>query len=375
MILRINWNNRYLTISVYVLLSITAGILIFKFLNGISGYTAFAHAVLNIVRPILYGVIIAYFLSPVEKLFEYRLFPRVSKNRFSDKTYRYLGITFSYLTLVGLLFFILYAAIPELTESFNKILKSIPAYYSYIESLLSEMSEKSIDISGFFIRIEDMLKSYAGRLTGTLSASLEIVVNLALGIVISIYLLSDRERYFGQIKKTMYAFFDAGKVDSFCETCTDAKDIFNKFMYSKIMGCVIVGIICYIGTLIMGVGNALLISVIIGVTNFIPYFGPFLGTVPCVLLIFFEGDGVNVNPIMAVIFIIFIIILQQLDGCLIGPKLQGRSVGISPFWVLISVIVFGEFFGIMGMLISVPLFAVLMSVFRNIINKRIQNKE
>ena len=144
-------------------------------------------------------------------------------------------------------------------------------------------------------------------------------------------------------------------------------------MYGKLVECFIVGVACYIGVAIMGVNNALLISVIVGVTNFIPYFGPIIGAIPGVVLIFFDGKN-GTNPTMTLVFIIFILVLQQLDGNVLGPRIQGKSVGISSFWVLISVVVFGEFFGVWGMLLSAPVFAVIMSVFRASVNKRLERK-
>ena len=201
-----------------------------------------------------------------------------------------------------------------------------------------------------------------------------MLFNIIVAVAISVYLLVDREIYFKQFRKLMYAFGNKDKVTNLCKECYTIKEIFNSFMYGKLIECLIVGIACYIGVVIMGVNNALLISVIVGITNFIPYFGPFLGAIPGVILIFFDGEN-GTNPTMTLVFIIFILVLQQLDGNVLGPRIQGKSVGLSSFWVLISVIVFGEFFGVWGMLLSAPVFAVLMSALRVIVNNRLKRND
>ncbi len=385
--MKINWNNKYLTVSIYALLSVTAVILIYKFLNGFSGFDTVIGAISATIKPIAYGIIIAYLLSPIEKAFEYKFFPWISKNKLGIKARRYLSITLAYLILADIAAIILYVAIPQLIESVDKIIASFPLYYSYIEKWFAEFLKTepgkllsknfdftSVDIHSLLDSVQSMIDSSLVAVRSTLSTFLSILVNLVLGVVISIYLLCDRETYFRQIRKVLYAFFDNKKLDRFYKTCANTKEIFNNFMYGRLIECFIVGLVCYIGVLIMGVNNALLISCIVGITNFIPYFGPFIGTIPGVILIFFDGNGSTTNPTMAVIFLIFILILQQIDGNVLGPKIQGKSVGIPSFWVLISVIVFGHLFGVIGMLISVPIFAVLMSVLRVSVNERLQKK-
>ena len=385
--MKINWNNKYLTISVYALLAATVGIVVYKFLNSFTGLDGVFSAVSNVLKPIVYGVVIAYLLSPVEKFFEYSFLPEICKGKLSPKVARYISIALAYLALTVAFVLILYVAVPQLVASIDTIIASLPTYFNYLYKVFSDFLNSnpgsflaknfdlsSIEFQSVLNEFQYMLQSSYDAVKSTVTALFEFMFNLILGVAISIYLLCDREKYFSQIKKVFYAFFDTKKVDRFCMSCYDAKEIFNNFMYSKLIGCLIVGIICYIAVLIMGVNNALLISFIIGVTNFIPYFGPLIGTVPCVILIFFDSTTGTPNPTMAIIFIVFILILQQIEGNVIGPKIQGKSVGISSFWVLISVIVFGEFFGVVGMLISVPIFAVIISMFRVFVNKRISEK-
>ncbi len=384
--MKINWNNKYLTISVYSLIVVALSIVIYKLLQGVSDYSAFFDSVIAIVKPIIYGIVLAYILSPIEKLFEYKLLPKVFKKR-SKKLIRYLSIGIAYLLFVIAFSLVLYIAVPQLLESINRIIVSIPMYVvnvqnwfnSFMETKIGKLIGNNIDMSSvnfqsIFTNLQDMLNSSFIAVKSTLSAFVEMLFNIIVAVAISVYLLVDREIYFKQFRKLMYAFGNKDKVTNLCKECYTIKEIFNSFMYGKLIECLIVGIACYIGVVIMGVNNALLISVIVGITNFIPYFGPFLGAIPGVILIFFDGEN-GTNPTMTLVFIIFILVLQQLDGNVLGPRIQGKSVGLSSFWVLISVIVFGEFFGVWGMLLSAPVFAVLMSALRVIVNNRLKRND
>ncbi len=383
--MKINWNNKYLTISVYTLIVVALSIVIFKFLQGFTDYSAILDSFGAIIKPIIYGIVLAYILSPIEKIFEYKVLPKIFKKG-KPKFLRYAAIGIAYLLFVIAFALVLYIAIPQLLESINKIIVSIPMYIvnvqNWFNSLMQTKTGKliasNVDLSGvnfetIFTNLQDMLSSSLIAVKSTLSAFISVLFNLIVGIAISVYLLVDRETYFRQIKKLLYAFGNKNKVTDFCEDCRTTKELFNSFMYGKLVECFIVGVACYIGVAIMGVNNALLISVIVGVTNFIPYFGPIIGAIPGVVLIFFDGKN-GTNPTMTLVFIIFILVLQQLDGNVLGPRIQGKSVGISSFWVLISVVVFGEFFGVWGMLLSAPVFAVIMSVFRASVNKRLERK-
>lgn len=384
--MKINWNNKYLTISVYSLIVVALSIVIYKLLQGVSDYSAFFDSVIAIVKPIIYGIVLAYILSPIEKLFEYKLLPKVFKKR-SKKLIRYLSIGIAYLLFVIAFSLVLYIAVPQLLESINRIIVSIPMYVvnvqnwfnSFMETKIGKLIGNNIDMSSvnfqsIFTNLQDMLNSSFIAVKSTLSAFVEMLFNIIVAVAISVYLLVDREIYFKQFRKLMYAFGNKDKVTNLCKECYTIKEIFNSFMYGKLIECLIVGIACYIGVVIMGVNNALLISVIVGITNFIPYFGPFLGAIPGVILIFFDGEN-GTNPTMTLVFIIFILVLQQLDGNVLGPRIQGKSVGLSSFWVLISVIVFGEFFGVWGMLLSAPVFAVLMSALKVIVNNRLKRND
>lgn len=191
------------------------------------------------------------------------------------------------------------------------------------------------------------------------------VWNLLIGFIISIYLLASKELFAAQAKKIIYAICSVESANRFISNVRFAHKTFGGFFVGKILDSIIIGIICFVITSILGMPFCVLISVIIGVTNIIPFFGPFLGAIPSILLILF------VDPLKAVYFAIFVIILQQVDGNIIGPKILGSSTGLSSFWVIFSITFFGGIWGILGMIVGVPIFAILFAFMKSLIETRL----
>jgi len=185
---------------------------------------------------------------------------------------------------------------------------------------------------------------------------------------IAIYLWGSKEKFIAQSKKVSYAYLPQKFVDRMILLLQEANKIFGGFISGKIIDSAIIGVLCYIGMLILNIPYALLISVIVGVTNVIPYFGPFIGAIPSILLL------LMVDPVEAIWFGVFVLILQQIDGNIIGPKIIGESTGLSAIWVVFSVTIFGGIFGFVGMLLGVPLFAVIYSVLTRSVNERLAKK-
>ncbi|MDE7017678.1 MAG: AI-2E family transporter, partial [Lachnospiraceae bacterium] len=185
--------------------------------------------------------------------------------------------------------------------------------------------------------------------------------NLFLGFLISAYLLASRKLFAAQAKLILHGVFNDKWARILEEEVRYIDKMFNGFFMGKIIDSAIIGALCFIGTTLLGFDSAAFISVVIGVTNIIPFFGPLIGAVPCALLLLLE------NPMHCLYFIIFIIVLQQLDGNVIGPKILGNATGVSSFWVLFSILLFGGLWGIIGMVIGVPLFAVIYDVIRKLV--------
>jgi predicted PurR-regulated permease PerM len=197
----------------------------------------------------------------------------------------------------------------------------------------------------------------------------KVLLNIFVGIIISIYLLAGKEKFIGQTKKLIYTLFDARRGNVIIATARKSNDIFGGFIGGKIVDSLIIGLLCYIGTTILNMPYAVLVSVVVGITNVIPFFGPYIGAIPSFVIIALA------NPIKGVYFLIFIIILQQLDGNVIGPKILGDSTGLSPFWVVFAILVAGGIFGFVGMLLGVPTFAVIYYIIQELISARLAKKK
>ena len=209
-----------------------------------------------------------------------------------------------------------------------------------------------------------LLPSMQNILSGAALGVLNVVVvlkNLIIGIIVAVYMLASRKRFVQQGKMVLYSVVKPRWASLITEEVKYADRMFGGFINGKILDSAIIGLLCYIGCLIFKFPSALLVSVIIGVTNVIPFFGPFIGAIPATLLILIQ------NPIKALWFVLFVLVLQQLDGNIIGPKILGNTTGLSSFWVLFAILLFGGLWGFAGMIVGVPLFAVIYDVIKKLV--------
>ena len=213
------------------------------------------------------------------------------------------------------------------------------------------------------------MTNLAGSLTNGVINVVNVVTNLIVGLVVSIYVLSSKEHFFAQTKKVTYAIFSIRTTNALLRITRRADRVFGKFVKGKLIEALIIGLLCFVGMSIFGMPFATLISVIIGVTNIVPFFGPIVGAVfSCILILL-------VDPLSAVYFAIFILILQQFDGNVIGPKILGDSTGLSSFWVIFSIMIFGGLFGFTGMIIGVPTFALIYSLVAEMVSERLKRND
>ena len=203
-------------------------------------------------------------------------------------------------------------------------------------------------------------------------STLGVLWDFIIGFIISIYVLASKETFAGQAKKIAYALFEPDSANIILNNFRFTHKTFVGFVGGKILDSIIIGILCFIGTSIMNMPYAVLVSVIIGVTNVIPFFGPFLGAIPTTILIFVVDPG---HPLNCLYFVLFILILQQFDGNILGPKILGNSTGITGFWVIFSITLFGGLFGVGGMIVGVPLFAVLYAIIKSYVNGALRRKK
>ncbi len=275
--------------------------------------------------------------------------------------------------------------IPELIRSIQSIIFQFPTYISNLSDWAASLLENNPDLESVATQI---FEKYSTRVLDFLNTSIlprinELLItlssgvigfframwNFVIGFIISIYILGSKETFAGQAKKTMYAFFETASANQIISNFRFIHTTFSGFISGKIVDSIIIGIICFFCTSIIGTPYAILVSVIIGVTNVIPFFGPWIGGIPSALLI------LMVNPTQCLYFIILILIIQQFDGNILGPKILGDSTGLSGFWVIFAITIFSGMFGILGMVVGVPIFAVLYAGFRALVNKQLARKQ
>lgn len=359
--------ERVKTICWYAFWFLLAAFVLFFLFYRFSSVRATLSTINKALRGVFYGLIIAYLLNPVDNWFQ-NLFRRMFVHaRHADKLAKGLGITCALLVGIGLVVLFFALIIPNLFQSISTLISNLPTYEENIQTLIQGLKHSSSETKTRLAQLIDQasqalndwlsnnLSSKLSDVVTTVTSGLVNVVsfffNLIVGFIISAYVLRDKKKVVGQSKKLCVALFSPLRADSIMETFRQGHRIFGGFIYGKILDSLIIGLICFIGTAIMQIPYYLLVSVIVCITNIIPFFGPFIGAVPSLLLI------LMVDPMKALYFLIFIIVLQQVDGNIIGPKILGNNLGINEFWVTFSLLLFGSIFGLFGMVIGAPLFA------------------
>ena len=337
--------------------------------------------IFNIFLPFIYGLAIAYILNPIVIFFDNKVFRKLLKNsKNSEKASRYLSLTMASLIFLGIIVGIFSLLIPTMIKSFEMLASNINLYLNdsklfllsfsnntkYAEIIESFYSNISSTVVGW-VSTDNLEHLFLIVREGVFS-TLKIIYNLVIGFVIAIYVLYDKEKFKGQIKKLLYAVFKEETVEGILNSARNTDKVFGDFFNAKLIDSLIVGIICFIGMIIFKMPYATMISVIVGATNIIPYFGPYIGAIPSALIILL------VDPSKCIWFLLFIFVLQQFDGSVLGPKILGSKTGLSSFWVLFSLLVFGSIFGVLGMIIGVPIFSIIYSVINNQLKKRLAKK-
>ncbi len=368
-------NEKYVKLGITAVAVIAVCLLFFFLLFRVTAIAGALAVVANILAPFLYGAVIAYILAPICSRLEGWLREAMPKGRRLPGTLAILLSVLFALLLVAALFVLV---IPQVVESVVGIAAVLPGQIQnamdWFHDFLASQPELQAWWDGFsadvMARLEgwmktDLLPTAQNVLSGLgvqVAGFLSVVKNLVLGLLISVYMLAGRKKFARLAKMLLCGVFPTKWADTIEEEVRYADRMFNGFLMGKLLDSAIIGLICFIVTSILGFEAAALISVIVGVTNIIPFFGPFIGAVPCGLLLLLK------DPVQCLIFVIFIVILQQLDGNVIGPKILGNTTGLSSFWVLFAILLFGGLWGIFGMIVGVPLFAVIYDVARKLVN-------
>ncbi len=384
------WDIRsYLAVGLTTIIVIFIALALFFFFYRFSGFSAGVSSIVGSLFGIIFGLILAYLLNPVMRFFERllrkRMFRKTEEHTYRQKrVIRGLAVTIAMVCFLAVVIVLLLLIVPQLLNSVTELVTTLDDKLKTLEewverllgnSALAGMVEDLADRA--FDWLENWLNTnvlgtgsnFIQTLIEGVGSVLRIGVGIIVGIIVAIYVLMTKERFIGQAKKLIYAIFRPRAGNVIVQFFHRGDEVFGGFFVGKIIDSLIVGFICLAFMSIAHFPYIALISVIIGVTNIIPVFGPFIGAIPSVILIFL------VDPIYALYFVIFIVVLQQVDGHIIGPRILGNTTGLSPFWVIFAILLFGGAFGVLGMIFGVPIFAMIYYVIKRIAEFVLNRKE
>ena len=376
-------DNKYFQIGLTAFLVILASIITGFIIVNIGFIWNLIKSLIVLLTPFILGFTFAYLLNPIVEFFKVKLVSKWVKNQNKKKiTNLSILITCVLFTIIVILLFSF--IIPELLKSVEKLAVNLPKYIEEIKNyLLTKLSDSELQavVVNNYESINEYLNTVVNtsllpKIDGwlvTLSTGvfsiLKTIFDILLGFVIAIYFLADKDNFIGGLKKIIYCIFPIKLANHILDNARHTDGIFGNFIIGKLLDSLIIGVITFLFLAIFGYPYALLIGVLVGVTNIIPYFGPWFGAIPSILLILMD------NPTKALIFTFFVIVLQQIDGNILGPKLCGSRVGLKSFWVLASILFFGSLFGIVGMLLGVPIFALIYGYLTKLIDSTLKNKK
>lgn len=386
--MKLEFEEKHIKWGVTVFLVVIACILVFFGIYRFDILSDGISVVTGILTPFIYGLVFAYLLCPV-----YNLVTRSSYtflNKKVKKPKRALSVSKGFATFISLLVFfiiitgICWMIIPGLVDSIMHIINILPdsmsRFIDWVDTKTLHYPQLQDTLENWINRLTDniigyveskMIPSYlevATSISTGVFGVITVLKNFFIGIIICAYFLNSKDLFAAQSKKLILSVFSESKSEEILEGAAFTNKTFGGFINGKIIDSLIIGVICFIVMSILGWEYPLLISCIVGLTNIIPFFGPFIGAVPSALLI------LMVNPMQCIYFLIFILILQQVDGNIIGPKILGDSTGLSSFWVMFAILVGGGLFGFIGMVIGIPVFAVFYAYFSRAVNKRLDKR-
>lgn len=376
--MKLNFSSNTVKNTISNIIVLSVAIILYFVIKNISIFFVGTKEILRILMPFVYGFAIAYILDIPMKVFERTILKPLDKKG-NLKLKRTLAITITYI-LAGIIIAIVIAIlIPELARSIGTLIENIPDYAHSLEVYFTEIVIKlNLDANMVNEIIEDFnsisgyITSIGGAILGGLlqfSAGItQSVLNVFIATIISIYMLASKERFFAQVKKLLFAVLPQKPVNYLIELSDHSNKTFKGFLSGKLLDSLIIAIICFVCMNIFNMPYTLLVSFIIGMTNIVPVFGPFIGAIPSVIIIFIA------SPIKALWFILFVFLLQQFDGNILGPKILGNSTGLSAFWVMFAILLGNGLFGFIGMIIGVPAFAVIYSIVRGAVEINLEKK-
>ncbi|MCR1898995.1 AI-2E family transporter [Irregularibacter muris] len=392
--MKFEFDKKYLKLSVYVFLALAALILFYKVIDNFSSaFDSFRIIIdffFTLLKPFIMAIAIAYFLYPLIRWVETRFFNSPHRLSKKNKRGRILSILVIYILIIILLGTFLYLTTPRIVKNISDLITVLPNYVEEAGDFFKELNMnkkiqdfirglpidnqmltqydffKNIDqyVNNIFKNAQNAVEGILGYLVNSAVSLTSGLLNLVLAIFIAFYILKDKEELFRSLRRFFEAFFPHKTVKRWREILYLADEKFGEYLIGNIIDSTIIGLMCFIGLLVLKIKFALLISIIIGVTNLIPYFGPIIGAVPGIILTLFD------SPIKALWLAIFILVLQQFDGNYLKPKVLGDKVGLSPLWVIFAIVIGGGLFGVWGMFLGVPTIAVIRVILLQAIEKR-----
>lgn len=330
----------------------------------------------SVLTPFMYGLIFAFLMGPIVTFFERKA---LISFKWKKNTKRLVSVILTLLITIEIIVLFFSFIIPQLITSLSSISEKLPQYIIVVEDLLGDWLI-NYRIQNDWVNLvldssEDLLVNFLTTIQSYIPLILDyswqftkMVFNLLLGIAIAMYVLIDKERFSLQAKKVLYVLVGQKSGDYLVDLSRLSSNMVHRFILGKMLDSLIIGIICYIGMLILGLSYPVLLSVIVGVTNMIPVFGPFIGAIPGTLIL------ILVEPFQALWFVLFIIVLQQFDGNYLGPRILGDSMGLPSLWIMFAIIVGGGYFGVIGMFLGVPIFAVIYIVSKKMVANKLEKE-
>lgn len=376
-------NNQYFTICIYAGVMVLIAAIIFKCILDIDKTKAWLRQVIGMLSPFILGALLAYVLNPMVHMF-YRGIGRLCDRlhvKIKHSIHTVLSILVTYVIVVGFVVLTLLYVFPEIAKNIVDFVNYLPTAYNTVLDMLARLQKRfpNLEISAVRSYLADAMPELASYLQNfatnmvpalyTISMSIvDWLANLFITLMVSIYMLYDKRRIMRASWRLIYAFVPKKHIPACQEILAECNRLFSSFVVGKFIDSLIIGILCFILMTILQLPYALLISIIVGVTNMIPYFGPFIGAAPGILVILF------ISPLQALIFAVMIFCLQQFDGLILGPKILGDSIGLKPLWIIFAITVGGHLAGLIGMFLGVPVVAILSYLFDLYLAHRLARK-
>ena len=386
-------DRKYMKIAVYSFAVLAACILLMRFLDNIGVFFGslggFIDKITDILITFIYGFFIAFFFTPLVNFLEKFIGRHSAKLSARPKTLRNLTILITYTIFIGCFIWLLIYMIPTVVQSFNALVISLPENMEDLMQRLPEMLSGLDDgtresVTNVITKVAKPIQEQLNNLPGYIEENFNgenikefvsntvnvatAIINFVIGIIISFYMLSTKEEIAAECKKFCYATFEEGRAERFIQNMQRVNVIFQNFVLGKLLDAIALGVICFVGMVILRIPYALVISVVIGISNMIPYVGPFIGTVPAVFIVLL------VDPIKALWLLIYIIAIQQVDNYIICPRLLGDPTGLTPLQVLFAIAVGAYFGGAFGMFLGVPVVASIKLFLSEAVNRRYREK-